>query len=104
MSLYLKQKFHIPIHRRDILDHVISHHDSQGLCMSICDAMYLIGHPCCMSDVPKWFPLFTFENARKFGASNGYGFWWAPGDWSGQRMEFLKWLRKEYQKDKTKLA
>ena len=71
--------------------------------MSICGAMSLIGCPCGMNEIPKWFPLFTFENARKFGAGNVDGFWWELGDWDGQRMEFLKWLRNEYRKDKTKI-
>lgn len=93
-----------PIYRIDVLRYANEHRDI-GLCFTIYHALVHfnintkdIGM--CKS-VRYYFPEFTIENAEPFGASNDT-YWWAPYTWK-QRAEFLNWLIKFYENDKTDL-
>lgn len=52
--------------------------------------------------ISDYIPLFTFENAKKFGADGReYWYWWNPGEWDNGRLDFLNWLIEQYQGDDT---
>ena len=53
-----------------------------------------------------FFSYFTFENAKRFGASRNFdGYWWpikSYGLFSGRR-RFMRWLMKQYKNDKEEI-
>lgn len=101
---FIKNLFHRPIYRKDILMYVNRKTKLGGLCYSIhksCEKYHFDYY----SDFQKVFPLYTYENAKKFGASGGgTGYWWRVGEWNNGRQEFLDWLIKQYENDKEDLT
>ena len=78
-------------------------HNYSGLCTLLKHSMmslelysYKITH--------RYFPLFTFENAKKFGADGDeYWYWWDSYNWDNGRLDFLNWLIEQYKGDDTNL-
>ena len=92
------------IYRVDVLRYANEHRDL-CLCYTIYDALGHFGidtedYGICES-VRHYFPEFTIENAKPFGAIDST-YWWTPNVWEG-RAKFLEWLIKFYENDKTDL-
>lgn len=100
--------FKLPVTRVKVLKHVKSlmyyYCTFGGLCSALSASLddYHIYKN--YTKLKYYFPLFTYENAQKFGA-NGCpsGYWWDEKDWKNGRMEFLNWLIEQYKDDKTNL-
>lgn len=113
-----------PVRRIDVLESAKSEVKSfddytcfGGLCSLLAEALryygiLLDGMSFCgrMDELKKFFPLYTHDNAVKFGARSGeqmseYTFWWPSFVWDeeGGRMRFLNWLIEQYKDDETDL-
>lgn len=74
--------------------------DSKGLCQlltkEIVKSCSYSGGPVSVSNISKYIPLFTLENARGFESYGNPGsFWWPLNCWGNQkRLEFLSWIRR----------
>lgn len=48
-------------------------------------------------------PLFSLDNAVKFGASRGSSYWWLRNEWGyNKRKEFVSWIISELEKHLNK--
>ncbi len=124
MKLFFKRLFFRPIYRVDVIDWAIKHHKKyEGICMALYDGLkhagikkrqYLspegITHRMriIINDVFEIFPAHNYANARHmFNAWNLWyedsntSLWWESRDWDGGRLDYLNWLRGEYEDDKT---
>lgn len=79
-----------------------------GICLAIirvfCNNRKINKRIITISDIPDYFPLFTLENAKKFGAIDN-AFWWPKqsyGLFSGRR-RFMRWLMRQYKNDKEEI-
>lgn len=75
-----------------------------GICIAIQRVYSNNGKLIEIFDISKTFPLFTLENAKKFGAEDNI-YWWKQykyGLFSGRR-RFMKWLIKQYENDKEEI-
>ena len=96
-----------PVTRVEVLRYVKSHKIGKGLCGNLLFVMkneFSLDLPISIT-----FPLFTNENAQKFGAKpvfryNTYSeYWWSMGEWNTGREDFLDWLIEQYKDDTTNL-
>lgn len=74
-----------------------------GICVAIVEVFESKGIFITCKEIPDYFPLFTLENAKRFGAKKGL-FWWDYnyGLFSGRR-RFMRWLMKQYKNDKEEI-
>ena len=107
-SLFKINLDNTPIYRIDILKEIkktFKKDKAMGLCYEIVKTLqkHKIYSP--GIDIIYMFPLFTFDNAKNFGAKNN-GCWWKPYKFSifNGRKKFLNWLIKQYKNDKTNLV
>lgn len=96
-----------PITRVEVLRRVKSLKTSKGLCEGL---LYVMGQEFDLDiSISTAFPLFTNENARKFGAKpieefiSRIEYWWEMGNWNTGREDFLDWLIEQYKDDTTNL-
>jgi hypothetical protein len=102
-----------PITRRKVLLYALFHNHYAGLCKALRKALEHFNMLTSINAyfLPYMFPLFTYENATKFGARDFQSLtwylrfdhaWWEPGWWifTG-RLRFHIWLLKEYWNDET---
>ena len=124
MKLFFKRLFFRPIYRVDVIDWAIKHHEKyEGVCMALYDGLKHAGIKkrqylspegvthwmrIIMNDVFEIFPAHNYANARHmFNAWNLWyensnnSLWWESRDWDGGRLDYLNWLRGEYENDKT---
>lgn len=113
-----------PVRRIDVLERVklrvIAWGDfplQAGLCPLLCSALHAYGlieddmdSTPRMYELRRFFPLYTLDNAVKFGAlreeyASNPTFWWPPFIWNSQggRMRFFNWLIEQYKDDETNL-
>ena len=101
--------FYIPKHvtRVEVLRRVKSLKTGKGLCGGL---LYVMGQEFDLDiSISTAFPLFTNENARKFGAKpveefmSRIEYWWKRGKWNTGREDFLDWLIEQYKDDTTNL-
>lgn len=124
MKLFFKRLFFRPIYRVDIIDWAIKHHkEYEGVCMALYNSLkhagiknhqylspngdtYWIGLT--INDLFEIFPAHNYNNAHHlfnawslpYESRNNY-LWWESRDWDGGRLDYLNWLRGEYENDKT---
>jgi len=93
---------------------LLKSHHAYGICNAISEVLYksnIVYHR--DPDLNKYFPLFTFENAKKVSLSLRLlsntvcinGFWWPYyryGLLSGRR-RFMRWLCRQYKHDNTEV-
>lgn len=105
-----------PITRRKVLLYALFHNHQVGLCNSLYRSMIHFNMLVSVHSISlcHMFPLFTYENAAKFGADKNLQplprykrfdhFWWESGWWifTG-RLLFHLWLLKKYWNDETDL-
>ena len=109
------------VYRKDVLEYVLKHHkytlygkNHGGLCISICNALQHYDINAYFNDINAYLrklktfiPLFTNKNAVLFRATHhndsSFQYWWEEGVWDTGRLDFLKWLIKQYKDDKTNL-
>lgn len=107
---------HTPITKSDILK-LLKHNrkDYVGLCGGIDEvynkhvALIYAGHFVDVN-IEAMFPLFTRENALRFGADADKQYWWKPNRWRSWlkpgkcRLAFLNWLIEQYEDDTEDLT
>lgn len=107
---------HTPITKSDILKLLKRNRkDYVGLCGGI-DGVYnkhvawiYAGHYVDVN-IKAMFPLFTRENALRFGADADKPYWWKPSKWRSWlkpgkcRLAFLNWLIEQYEGDTEDLT
>ena len=96
-----------PVTRGEVLRRVKSLKTGKGLCEGL---LYVMGQEFDLDiSISTAFPLFTNENARKFGAKpveefmSRYEYWWKMEEWNTGREDFLDWLIEQYKDDTTNL-
>jgi hypothetical protein len=78
--------------------------DYSGLCKVLRYSIAFFGHYIPTIVMHRYLPLFTFENAKKFGANGDKRwYWWKPYEWDTGRLDFLNWLIEQYRDDDTNL-
>ena len=100
MIPFISRLLHLPVTRKEVLLRA-KKLKRAGLCFSIDRA--LIDYGVYTGVVSQCFPKFRREEALKFGADKEDDWWWEPYIWDTGRMDFLDWLIKEYEDDKTNL-
>ena len=83
---------------------LLKNHESPGLCTAIVRACRNNGIFITNNIISNYFPLFTLENAKRFGAKDNT-YWWTInryGLFSGRR-RFMRWLMKQYRNDKEEI-
>lgn len=101
------------VYRKDVLEYVLKHHkyiygkNHGGLCISIYNALQHYGINGYLRKLKTFIPLFINKNAVLFRATYhndiNMVYWWEEGVWDTGRLDFLKWLIKQYKDDKTNL-
>lgn len=90
---------------------ILKNHDDPGICLAIKRVFCNNGKFIKIENISDYFPLFTLENAKKFGAINDV-FWWKIQDYnlfSGQyglfsgRRRFMRWLMWQYRNDNEEI-
>lgn len=73
--------------------------ENAGLCWGIADALYTItGELNFFRELRSYIPLFTIENANKFGAKRTI-YWFARNEQGyQQRRNFVNWMIQELEK------
>ena len=106
VKLFFIRLFELPVKRKSVLILAKELRTKQphiGLCSAISSALTEYG---IWKDrtLKEYFPEFTFENAKEKFKADGTKvfFWWIKYD-DPNRMEFLDWLIKLYENDKTNL-
>ena len=106
VKLFFIRLFELPVRRKSVLTLAKEIRTKQphiGLCSAISSALASYG---IWRDraLIEYFPEFTFENAKEKFKADGTKefFWWIDYD-DPNRMEFLDWLIKQYENDKTNL-
>lgn len=107
---------HTPITKSDILKLLKRNRkDHVGLCGGIDEvynkhvALIYAGHYVDVN-IKAMFPLFTRENALRFGADAHKEYWWKPNKWRSWlkpgkcRFAFLNWLIEQYEDDTEDLT
>lgn len=107
---------HTPVTKSDILKLLRSNRkDYVGLCGGIDEvynkhvALIYAGHFVDVN-IEAMFPLFTRENALRFGADADKPYWWKPSKWRSWlkpgkcRLAFLNWLIEQYEDDTEDLT
>lgn len=81
---------------------LLKKHEEPGICFAI--RRVFLNNGVTNDKIWDYFPLFTLENAKKFGARDKI-FWWKKykyGLFSG-RQRFMRWLIKQYKNDKEEI-
>ena len=91
-----------PVTRVDVLRKAKSY-KGPGLCLAIQQALLYYGLYPVRWSLSKTFPLFTRENAKRFGGDPSRLYWWPIDEWNTGRMDFLNWLIEQYKNDNTDL-
>lgn len=104
MIPFISKLFNLPVTRKEVLLRA-KKLKRGGLCHSIEKALkdYGIYSSLFYTYLTIYFPKFRREVAFKFGAHKTNSWWWEYGVWDTGRMDFLNWLIKEYEDDKTNL-
>ena len=104
--LFFIKLFELPVRRKSVLTltkKIRTEQSNIGLCSAISSALAEHG---IWRDraLIEYFPEFTFENAKEKFKADGTKefFWWIDYD-DPNRVEFLDWLIKQYENDKTNL-
>ena len=102
MIPFISRLLHLPVTRKEVLKRA-KKLKRAGLCFSIDEALRDYGIDLSYAFVVKYFPKFRREMAFKFGGRKNSLWWWLPYHWDTGRMDFLNWLIKDYEDDKTNL-
>ena len=101
MIPFISGLLHLPVTRKEVLKRA-KKLKMAGLCISIDRA--LIDYGIYLNvNYHSLFPKFRREEALNFGAEKEDAWWWEHDVWDTGRMDFLDWLIKEYEDDKTNL-
>lgn len=106
VKLFFIRLFKLPVRRKSVLTlakEFRTNYSHIGLCSAISSALTEYGIWKDRTFV-EYFPEFTFENAKEKFKADGTKefFWWIDYD-DPNRVEFLDWLIKQYENDKTNL-
>ena len=101
MIPFISRLLHLPVTRKEVLKRA-KKLKRAGLCFSIDRALIDYGIYLNVS-YHSLFPKFRREEALNFGGRKDSLGWWEYDVWDTGRMDFLDWLIKEYEDDKTNL-
>lgn len=105
IKIFIKNFFRLPVTRVDILKRARDYKWTGGLCIAIKCALWDFNIPTKSKDIISklYFPEFNRKSALVFGADPYQIFWWEMHNWSTGREEYLNYLIKCYNDDKTNL-
>ena len=107
IKIFIKNLFKLPVTRVDVLKRAMDYKWTGSLCVAIKLALTDFKIP--TKPQPRkiisklYFPEFNRKSALVFGADPYSVFWWEMHNWSTGRREYLNYLIKCYNDDKTNL-